>query len=133
MFFVFPVNNQYIWHKVLFDNEIERKNVSELFTEKDFEKYCSKFFDVDIEKTIATLNLENLSNENLESDTVAIRNGIYLNKCVLSIYITDKHLIFSVLSNLYNENDEFLSEHIDKYYFTLIDNKLIFSDFEMID
>src|SRR5574344_2178086 len=32
MFFVFPVNNQYIWHKVLFDNEIERKNVSELFT-----------------------------------------------------------------------------------------------------
>jgi hypothetical protein len=132
-FFHFPVNNQYIWYKVLSENKLYNKNLAEPFTEKDFDKYYNKFFDIDIEKTIGTLNFETISNEIMVSDTVAVRNGIYLNKCVLSITFNDKNLILSVVSNLYDENNEFLTEHIDNYYFTLLNSKLIFKNFEMID
>jgi len=132
-YFTFPVANQYIWYKVLSDNEIERTNIAKLFTEKDFEHYCNKFFDTEIETSINTINIEAFSNDNLTSDTVVVRDGIYLNKCVLSINFNNDSVLFSVLSNIYDENEEFLSEHVDKYYFTLVDNKLMFSNFEMID
>lgn len=135
-FFSFPVNNQYIWYKVLSENELDSKNLSEPFTDKDFEKYCNKFFDTEIEKTISTLNFNKLSVESencIKSDTISVQNGIYINKCVLSINFNDKDVVLSILSNLYDENNEFLSEHIDKYYFTVLNNRLLFSNFQMID
>lgn len=135
-FFTFPINNQYIWYKVLSDSELENRNVSQPFTDKDFEKYCNKFFDIDIEKAIGTLNFDKLSVEDekfIKSDTISVQNGTYLNKCVLSINFNDKDVILSILSNLYDENNEFLSEHIYKYYFTVLNNRLLFSSFEMID
>lgn len=135
-FFIFPVKNEDIWYKVLQENELVIKNVSKLFTDKDFEKYCNKLFDTDIKKTIATLNFDKISFESeniVKSDTVLIKKGTYLNKCVLSINFNENGVILSVLSNLYDENNEFLTEHIDKYNFIISNNKLLFNGFEMID
>jgi len=42
-----------------------------------------------------------------------------LNKCVLSINFNENGVMLSVLSNLYDENNEFLTEHIDKYNFII--------------
>ena len=135
-FFIFPVKNEDIWYKVLQENELVIKNVSKLFTDKDFEKYCNKLFDTDIKITIATLNFDKISFESeniVKSDTVLIKKGTYLNKCVLSINFNENGVILSVLSNLYDENNEFLTEHIDKYNFIISNNKLLFNGFEMID
>ncbi len=135
-FFIFPVKNEDIWYKVLQENELVIKNVSKLFTDKDFEKYCNKLFDTDIKKTIATLNFDKISFESeniVKSDTVLIKKGTYLNKCVLSINFNENGVMLSVLSNLYDENNEFLTEHIDKYNFIISNNKLLFNGFEMID
>lgn len=135
-FFTFPVNNQYFWYKVLTDSELENKNLQDSVSIKDFEKYCNKFFDAEIEKTIATLRFEMLLEEGsncINSDTITVQNGKYLNKCVLSIDFHDKNLVLSLLSNIYDENNNFLSEHIDNYFFNTSSNRLIFYNFEMID
>lgn len=135
IFFTFPIYNQYIWYKVLPEDKLDSENILNPFTERDFEKYCKILFDINIKQTIETLNLDKISfpNENFESDTIIVQGNIYLNKCVLLISFNNKGLVLSILSNLHNENNEFLSEHIDKYYFTISNNKLLFSNFEMID
>lgn len=136
LYFTFPVNNQYIWYKVLSENELENKNVSQPFTCKDFEKYYNNFFDIDLDEAIATLNFDNFFVDGvncIKSDTISVQNGPYLNKFVLLINLNDNDVIFSILSNLYDENNELLSEHTDKYYFVFFNKRLHFSNFEMID
>ena len=135
-FFNFPVRNEYIWYKVLSEKELEDKDVLKLFTEKDFDTYCNKLFGSEIKDAVNTLNLNTFSlseNFHVRSDSIISQHDMYMYKSVLSIYFDGINLELDVLSSIYDKNGEYLSEHIDKYSFRMLNDSLRFVNFEMID